>query len=36
MVTERKIAKIRKKINARPRYKLNFKTPAEAFFKIIS
>ena len=35
-VTEGKIAKIRKKINARPREKLNFKTPAEVFFKIIS
>ena len=35
-VTEGKIAKIRKKINARPREKLNFLTPKEAFFKNIS
>ena len=34
-VTEGKIAKIRKKINARPREKLNFLTPKEAFFKNI-
>lgn len=31
-----KIARIRKKINARPREKLNFMTPAEYFFKNIS
>ena len=35
-VTEGKIAKIRKKINARPREKLNFLTPKEVFFKNIS
>ena len=35
-VTDGKIAKIRKKINARPREKLNFMTPAECFFKNIS
>ena len=35
-VTEGKITKIRKKINARPREKLNFSTPAEVFFKNIS
>lgn len=35
-VTEGKITKIRKKINARPREKLNFLTPAEVFFKNIS
>lgn len=35
-VTEGKIARIRKKINARPREKLNFLTPAEVFFKKIS
>lgn len=35
-VTEGKINKIRKKINARPREKLNFLTPAEVFFKNIS
>ena len=34
-VTEGKIAKIRKKINARPREKLNFLTPKEVFFKNI-
>lgn len=32
-VTNGKIDKIRKKINARPREKLNFLTPTEAFFK---
>lgn len=35
-VTEGKIAKIRKKINARPREKLNFLTPKEVFFNNIS
>ena len=35
-VTDGKIARIRKKINARPREKLNFMTPAECFFKNIS
>ena len=35
-VTERKIDKVRKKINARPREKLNFLTPKEVFFKIFS
>ena len=34
-VTDGKIARIRKKINARPREKLNFLTPAECFFKNI-
>lgn len=34
-VAEAKIAKIRKKINARPREKLNFRTPTEVFFKNI-
>ena len=34
--TDGKIAKIKKKINARPRGKLNFMTPAECFFKNIS
>ena len=33
--TEGKIAGIRKKINARPREKFNFLTPAERFFKNI-
>ena len=32
-VTNGKIDKIRKKINARPREKLSFLTPTEAFFK---
>lgn len=35
-ITDGKIARIRKKINARPREKLNFMTPAECFFKNIS
>lgn len=35
-VTEGKIARVRKKINARPREKLNFLTPAEVFLKKIS
>ena len=35
-LTEGKIAKVRKKINARPREKLKFLTPAEVFFKKIS
>ena len=35
-ITEGKIAKIRKKINARPKEKLNFHTSAECFFKNIS
>ena len=35
-VTDRKIARIKKKINARPREKLNFLTSTEAFFKNIS
>lgn len=35
-VTEGKIARVRKKINARPREKLNFLAPAEVFFKKIS
>ena len=35
-VTDGKISKIRRKINARPREKLNFSTPTEAFFKNIS
>ena len=34
-ITDGKIARIRKKINARPREKLNFLTPAECFFKNI-
>lgn len=34
-VTDGKIAKIRRKINARPREKLNFLTPTECFFKNI-
>lgn len=34
-VTDAKIARIRKKINARPREKLDFRTPMEAFFKHI-
>lgn len=34
-VSDAKIAKIRKKINARPRKKLNFFTPTEVFFKNI-
>lgn len=35
-VTDGRIKKIRTKINARPREKLNFNTPTEAFFKNIS
>lgn len=35
-VTDGKIARIRKKINARPKEKLNFQTSAECFFKNIS
>ena len=35
-VTDGKIARIKKKINARPREKLNFLTSTEAFFKNIS
>ena len=35
-VTDGKIAKIRKKINTRPREKLNFLTPAECFFRAFS
>lgn len=35
-VTDGKIKKIRMKINARPREKLNFNTPAECFFKNLS
>lgn len=35
-VTDGKIARIRRKINARPREKLNFMTPTECFFKNIS
>ena len=35
-VTERKIDKVRKKINARPREKLNFLTPKEVFFRKFS
>ena len=35
-VTDGKIARIRKKINARPNGKLNFLTPVERFFKNIS
>jgi len=35
-VTDGKISKIRRKINARPREKLNFSTPTEVFFKNIS
>ena len=34
-VTDGKIARIRKKINARPKEKLNFQTSAECFFKNI-
>lgn len=34
-VTDAKIARIRKKINARPREKLDFRTPMEEFFKHI-
>ncbi len=34
-VTDGKISKIRRKINARPREKLNFFTPTEVFFKNI-
>ena len=35
-VTDGEIAKIRKKINARPRERFNFMTLAECFFKNIS
>ena len=35
-LTDGRIAKIRMKINARPREKLNFLTPKEVFFKNIS
>lgn len=35
-VTDAKIRKIRMKINARPREKLNFNTPTECFYKNIS
>lgn len=35
-ITDGKIKKIKMKINARPREKLNFNTPAEVFFKNIS
>ena len=35
-ITDGKIKKIKMKINARAREKLNFNTPAEVFFKNIS
>ena len=35
-VSDAKIRMVRTKINARPRQKLNFSTPAEFFFKNIS
>ena len=36
LVTDNKIRAVAKKINQRPREKLNFQTPAEVFFNIIT
>ena len=36
LVTDNKVRAVAKKINQRPREKLNFQTPAEVFFKLIT